>query len=148
MFYTNIKISSIRIFAIIIIFLAISIFLILYRKNIAVFGNNTEIIDINSGGKYIESFELCIDYDSAIVDEIIIPSEFNNIYIDYNKLQKSQGFNLENYKGCSLTRYTFAVLNYPNKQVNVFAEVLSDGKHIVGADMYCTDIDGFIKALK
>ena len=50
---------------------------------------------------------------------IVIPSEFNDVYKDYNNIQKQQGFNLEKYKGKSAVIYTYNITNYKNnKQIN------------------------------
>ena len=55
---------------------------------------------------------------------------------------------MEEYKGCTLSRYTLKVTNYSDNTKEVFAEVLTYNQRVVAADIYCTDSDGFITALK
>ena len=37
---------------------------------------------------------------------VTIPEEFNDVYEEYNKLQKEQGLDLEKYKGKTIEAYT------------------------------------------
>lgn len=97
---------------------------------------------------YITSFGPEVDVTVCRVDEITVPTEFSEVYISYNNIQKLQGFDLEKYKGKTLTRYTYPVTNYPDTNLSVFAEVLVFEEMIVAADIYSTDSDGFIMALK
>ncbi|MCR5207589.1 MAG: DUF4830 domain-containing protein [Eubacterium sp.] len=79
--------------------------------------------------------------------EITVPSEFNAVYTDYNKIQKQQGFDLEPYKGKSAVIYTYKITNYKNNP-NVTANlVVFDGK-LIGADLCDPSADsGFLIAL-
>ena len=43
--------------------------------------------------------------------EVQIPQEFNDTYTDYNEIQKTQGFDLEKYKGQTVTVYTYNITN-------------------------------------
>ena len=44
--------------------------------------------------------------------EVTIPQEFNDTYKSYNEIQKSQGFDLEDYKGQTATVYTYNITTY------------------------------------
>ena len=98
--------------------------------------------------EYITSFGPKIDVKQCKVDTIMVPYEFSEVYNSYNELQKSQGFDLERYKGTELTRYTYPVLNYPDSDKSVFVEVLTLDGRVVAADIYSTDSDGFMMPLK
>lgn len=98
--------------------------------------------------EYITSFGPKIDVKQCKVDTITVPYEFSEVYSSYNELQKSQGFDLERYKGIELTRYTYPVLNYPDNGKSVFVEVLTLDGRVVAADIYSTDSDGFMMPLK
>lgn len=104
--------------------------------------------DVDSVCSYINSFGLEVDKLQVVQDEIIVPELFNEVYENYNNIQISQGFDLTKYKGLVLKRYTFPVTNYPEKQQNVFVEILLYQNSIVAADIYSTNAQGFIKALK
>ena len=55
-------------------------------------------------------WEVSDEYDEC--KAVTIPKEFNEVYEKYNKLQKQQGFDLEDYKGKTAEVYTYAVKNY------------------------------------
>ena len=95
---------------------------------------------------YITSFGL--EIGEVKTDEVTIPDVFNDVYNNYNDIQKSQGFDLTMYKGEKVSRYTYRVLNYHIPDINVFAEVLLFDKKVIAADIYTTEVDGFIKPLK
>ncbi len=96
---------------------------------------------------YIESFGPVIDRNACQIDEVTVPFEFGEVYNSYNQIQISQGFDLLQYKGVVLKRYTYPVLNFPEGN-NVYVEVLIYSGSVVAADIYSTDLDGFLIALK
>lgn len=78
------------------------------------------------------------------IEEVAIPTEFNDVYENYNVIQKKQGYDLEPLKGVSVKRYAFDVLNYPDHPENIRANVLIyDGK-VVGGDISSLESDGFM----
>lgn len=95
---------------------------------------------------YLKSFD--VDCGEFQIDEITVPYEFGEVYSSYNSIQKEQGFDLAQYKGNNLTRYTAKVNNYPDSNDDVFVEVLVFKNLIVGADIYSVSSNGFIVALK
>lgn len=105
------------------------------------FCNNTDDVAM-----YLSSFN--IDFGEFQIDEITVPYEFSDVYSSYNLIQKEQGFDLTEYKGKTLTRYTANVKNYPDFDDDVYVEVLVYDKLIVGADIYSVSSNGFIVGLK
>lgn len=74
------------------------------------------------------------DEEPKSVQEIIIPSEFNEIYSEYNDIQLSQGFDLNDYKGKTVTKYVYGVRNYPEAEyVNATLLIFED--KLVGGDI-------------
>ena len=80
--------------------------------------------------------------------DIIIPSEFNAVYTEYNNLQKKQGYDLSFYKGITVKKYTYEVKNYPNTVENVRANVLIYKDRVIGGDVSSIELNGFTDALK
>lgn len=79
--------------------------------------------------------------------EISIPDEFDDVYNNYNILQKEAGLDLEKYKGCKAVRYTFIILNYPEIKENVHGNVIMvEGKPVAG-DISTVALDGFMHSL-
>ena len=83
------------------------------------------------------------------VRTVLIPEEWESVYLDYNKLQKQQGFDLTPYKGMQVQVYTYKVLNYPgheNESCILCHLMVSDGQ-LIGGDVCSTASDGFMQGL-
>lgn len=95
---------------------------------------------------YINSFGYKTDTKESS-KQVFIPLRFNDVYNKYNEIQKSQGFDLEKYKGKTVTLYTYNIINYKDND-NVIADLLVyDGK-LIGADLCDPSADdGFLVAL-
>ena len=73
-----------------------------------------------------------------------IPSKFDETYKNYNEIQRKAGFDLEKYKGCKMTVYSYPVLKFRDftaKDGAVLNLLVIDGK-IVGGDVSSVAIDG------
>ncbi len=89
---------------------------------------------------------------SPVTKAITIPSQFSDVYENYNSLQKKQGFDLKRHKGKSAVSYTFNVIGYVDENGNIDPDVqihiiVCDGK-IVAADIASTKLDGFMEGLR
>ncbi len=84
--------------------------------------------------------------DGTVVEEVTmkIPAEFDKVMNTYNELQKKMGLDLSKYKGKEVTRYTYAITNYPNYDGTVYANVIVYKKRVVGGDVSSSDVEGFI----
>lgn len=80
--------------------------------------------------------------------EVTIPKTFNEIYTGYNELQKAQGFDLTDYAGLRVTRYTYEVRNYPDASDTVVADLLVYKHKVIGGDVQSTALDGFMQGLE
>jgi hypothetical protein len=84
------------------------------------------------------------------VKTVLIPEEWGDVYINYNKLQKEQGFDLTPYKGMQVQVYTYKILNYPeedNGSCVICHLMINDGK-LIGGDVCSTASDGFMQGLR
>ena len=89
---------------------------------------------------------------SPVTKEITIPTEFSDVYENYNVLQKKQGFDLKRHRGKTAVSYTFNVIGYMDKSGRVDPDVqihiiVCDGK-IVAADIASTKLDGFMEGIR
>ncbi len=91
-------------------------------------------------------WEVSTEYDECKV--VIIPEKFNDVYENYNKLQKEQGFDLEKFKGKTVEIYTYRVKNYPDHEENIVANLMVYEGELIGGDVSCVEIDGFMQGLK
>lgn len=92
-------------------------------------------------------WEVSDEYDEC--KAVTIPKEFNEVYEKYNKLQKQQGFDLEDYKGKTAEVYTYSVKNYGNKKAGGQGLILivCEGQ-LVGGDVCSAELDGFMQGLR
>lgn len=86
--------------------------------------------------------------DAVETKNVNIPKEFDRVLMDYNEIQKSQGLNIEKYKGKKVTRYTFTISNYPEYNGTVYANVLVYKSKVIGGDICSADRQGFIHGLE
>ncbi|NLT40468.1 MAG: DUF4830 domain-containing protein [Clostridiales bacterium] len=89
------------------------------------------------------------EVDPIIVEmeEAVIPKEFGDTYKAYNKIQLEQGFDLLEYAGKRVKRYTYAVTNYPDIPDNVYADLIIYKDRVIGGDICCIASDGFMHSL-
>jgi len=98
--------------------------------------------------KFLEDYGWQIKSEPIETENVSIPSDFNAVWIEYNKIQKEAGFDLEKFRGKQAVRYTYEVLNHKNvsgRQVR--ANILVCDGQIIGGDIMTTAIDGFMHAL-
>ncbi len=100
---------------------------------------------------FISQFGWNTDEEPCEVREIMIPEEFDEVYENYNIIQKEQGLDLSEYKGKRVKRYTYTIRNYPGYseedecvRINL---LVSDGT-VVGGDVCSVELDGFMHTFK
>ncbi len=96
---------------------------------------------------FIEGFGWEVEPAPAEVQEVIIPKEFDDVYKEYNAMQKLQGLDLEPYAGERCKRYSFTVTNHPEQKENVRCNLLMSGDKVVGGDICSLDPGGFMRGL-
>lgn len=77
--------------------------------------------------------------------ELTIPESWNDVYNDYNEIQLNQGFDLAQYKGKTVTLYTYTITNYENLSEGIVADMLVCDGNLIGGDICNTSAqDGFM----
>ncbi len=92
---------------------------------------------------FLTSFGWQVDAEPAETREVMIPAEFNDVYITYNVMQKAQGFDLKPYAGETCTQYKYKINNYPGEP-EVYATLLVRAGIIIGGDVACSEVNGFM----
>ena len=95
---------------------------------------------------YLAQFGWSVDEEPVEVKEIIIPSEFDDVYNNYNKLQLDQGFDLTEYLSKRVKKWTYTVTNYPGyegKSCIRATMLVFDGK-VIGGDICSVELGGFM----
>lgn len=101
--------------------------------------------------------ELCLTYldtlgweteGNAVAERILLPETFGEEFQEYLALQTEGGFDLEAYRGKTITRYSFSVTNYPTGEDGILADLLVLDGEIIGGELRSNALDGFMLPLK
>ena len=77
----------------------------------------------------------------------LLPEPLTEPYLSYNALQLPQGFDLNQHTGQQITRYTYKILNYPNRPDGVQANLYIIDADPVAGDIFCPGANGFQEPL-
>ena len=94
--------------------------------------------------EYISGLGYTADETAVSVKEIVIPEIFSDVYLKYNRLQQTAGFDLSRYKGDRACVYTYRLSDSEDTVINL---IVSDN-NIIGGDISSVRIDGEMKALE
>ena len=67
--------------------------------------------------------------------QVRVPEDPSEVFLRYNDLQQSQGYDLLSYSGKTLTRYVYQITNYPGSDGVYFATLLIYNDSVVGGDV-------------
>ena len=81
------------------------------------------------------------------IKDVTIPATFNNVYTNYNNIQKDQGLDLTPYAGKTCKQWVYAVTNYP-QNTDVRATILVVDNRVIGGDLSTAALDGFMTGFK
>ena len=97
---------------------------------------------------YLESYGWTVAPEEVSVEELVIPEAFDETYGQYLELQSSQGFDLTQYCGKRVKRYTYEITNYPTGESGILAGLLIYKNTVIGADVLSPQLGGFIHGLE
>ncbi|MCM1363484.1 MAG: DUF4830 domain-containing protein [Faecalibacterium sp.] len=96
---------------------------------------------------FFSQFGWEINEDPCEVKEVVIPSEFDDVYTSYNAIQKEQGLDLEKYKGARVKLWSYEIKNYPgyeNSSGIIRGNILVYEGVIIGGDVSSVELNGFM----
>ena len=96
--------------------------------------------------QYIASLGYSVDENVYQMREVVIPSKFDEVYTQYNQLQKDNGFDLEKYKGKKVCLHTFGLKDYDGA-TDVLCDLLVYKGKVIGGSVYTADVSGFMHGL-
>ena len=79
--------------------------------------------------------------------QLLLPDPLAEPYLTYNRLQLAQGFDLNLCCGKQVSRFTYAVTNYPGRGDGVQANLYVCEELPVAGDVCCPGADGFQEPL-
>ncbi len=85
--------------------------------------------------------------------EVRIPTQFDEVYEEYNQIQQLQGFDLRPYRSHSVKKYTYIITNYrqdgnSSEVPDICANLLVEDGVIIGADISSLEAGGMVTVLK
>ena len=148
MFFVTVKFNRRTAVSIILAVAAILILLVI------LFGQGSEqeafksakLEDRDARVAYLKSLGWEVQPESETEKTVLIPREFTGVYQEYNRLQKQQGFDLEEYLGTEVQMYSYIVTNYDSSET-VVATIYTYKGRIIGGDIHSTTLDGFMHGL-
>jgi len=122
----------------------VSVVLMLVIIGIFRIDNSTNLMVV----EYLNELGWQVEESPSEISHLSIPYEFDAVYETYNALQEQSGFNLEDFKGKVVTRYTYNVLNHQSSATTqVVAGVFVYENTIIAGDISSVDVNGFMHPL-
>ncbi|MBR5191557.1 MAG: DUF4830 domain-containing protein [Clostridia bacterium] len=149
MFVYSIKSKHIKValLAIFVVLTAVSLFILSQdSKETGKSGMSIKAATHDERMAFLSQYGWEIDEEPVEVQEVIIPSEFDDTYNAYNEIQKDQGFDLTVYAGMRAKRWTYIIKNYSgyeNKDCIRVNVLVYDGL-VIGGDVCSIELDGFM----
>lgn len=84
---------------------------------------------------YLNSLGWQVSDQPMATEELLIPEVFDESYSDYLALQLDQGFDLTQYCGKRIKRYTYQILNYPSGDEPVQVALLIYKNRVIGGQV-------------
>ena len=104
-------------------------------------GTNEERISfLSSQGWEVESVPIS-------EQTIRLPETFPDVLLDYNEMQKQQGFDLEKYAGKEIRMFSYAVKD-PSSDRETQCSLYVYKDRVIGGDVHSTAFDGYMVPLR
>ena len=98
--------------------------------------------------QFLKSFGWDVTTSPTQTGQVKIPEETSEVFDRYNRLQKSQGYDLSSYAGKNVMRYVYQIHNYPGSTQPVYATLLVHKNQVIGGDVTDTAAGGKIQGFK
>lgn len=99
---------------------------------------------------FLKGFGWELSREPVQTQQVRVPTDPSDVFLRYNELQKSQGYDLMALAGKTLGRYVYEVLNYPgaNGEGTYYATILVYDNEVVGGDVCSSAKNGVMQGLK
>ena len=108
--------------------------------------SNSPIGDEETAWQYVLALGWRIERKAMAVEKMTVPLQFDEEYMEYNKLQNQAGFNLEAYRGKVVARYTFKIVQQNGAETLRVNVLVFRGK-VIGGDICTIELPGFMMPL-
>lgn len=84
---------------------------------------------------FLQAFGWEVSNEPVQTQQVRVPTDPSEVFLRYNDLQRSQGYDLSTLAGKTLARYVYEVLNYPDANGKYYATLLVYDDAVVGGDV-------------
>ncbi len=92
---------------------------------------------------FIKQLGVSVNEENCTSKVTVIPDEFSDVYLNYNNIQKSAGFDLSSFKGKEVTIYSYSLVGEEKILTLIVCE-----NNIIGGDIAETSLGGKMQPLK
>ena len=145
------KVPKRRILLVVLLLLAAAVVLALCLGGAKHGGKQPQSTDAKGGTNeariaFLAEYGWEVSAEPVQTQQVRVPEEPGEVFLRYNELQVSQGYDLLQYSGKELTRYVYRITNYP-AEGSYYATLLVKDGQIVGADVASSAKDGVMHGL-
>lgn len=96
---------------------------------------------------YLAAWGWEVETNAVETLDLLLPEALEGAYADYNALQAENGMDLSPCCGRQVKRYTYTVLNYPEKGTDAQANLYLCENTVIAGDITVPGADGFVASL-
>lgn len=96
---------------------------------------------------FLEGFGWQVQPEPVQTQQVLVPEDPSEVFLRYNDLQISQGYDLLPLSGKSVMRYVYQITNYPGSDGVYFATLLVYDDAVVGGDVASSRKNGVMHGL-
>ncbi len=96
---------------------------------------------------FFSQFGWKVETEPIEIKDVVIPEKFDDVYTNYNAIQKDQGLDLTPYSGKTCKQWVYSVTNYPQSP-DVRGTILVYDNRVIGGDLSTVALDGFMTGFR
>ena len=98
--------------------------------------------------EYLEGIGWEVEDSPVEIAHLTLPERFDTVYETYNAVQTESGYDMSPFKGKSVSRYSYRVINHKRSaSVEVVANIFVYENRIIAGDISSTAPNGFMHGL-
>ena len=97
---------------------------------------------------YLENLGWIVEPEPVLEEKLKIPKSFEDDFLrDYIAMQNASGYALQEQAGKKVSRFTYAVINYPTGEENIMLTLLVRKGAVVGGELFSADTGEILHGL-
>ena len=150
MFIYSVRASTLRFFGILAITVCLLVSIMAFSGTDSVFAMSNSAYSFSDVStkedrlEFLSQFGILAAADSESAESFVIPEALDRVMLAYNEIQKAQGLDLSGYCRKKVQRYTYAVENYKQSGITVYANVIVYRHRVIGGDVSALGEGGFV----